>query len=287
MTERIATPVSQGERTKYALHLALGSPVQCRAVIASSSYASSAFSFERPGPEPEVEWISCFKEHVRKVNLVPLLGAFSPGFRSQLPVLLSGPNLRSADLQNDSDLLEAVRGATLLLQELKVWELHEGRSEQLLMQTLAALSLRKLDLRCSTINTSACLFARLQTLEGSVHALSRCCPNLSDFGSIYGCGSKDKDFSFWTVWFSLPHIREVALHRAPPRWIIPKLQPLQSVTVVAGDLALRLTQSLGNAITRLLLDRFYVMKAKVSTLSVCVNMDEMHLRVDEGCESDL
>lgn len=269
--------------------------MQCKAVVAALYHSYQCLPAATPVmPTSELEWMKCFvrANDVREVSIKYLR------WRSRLPVavrscaasLLSGPNLRSAEVPDYATLLQALKNSESL-QELIVqvtgWGLNPTPSLQFVVDSLRIILLRKLELLCCTGRSgfAECIFHRMELLQNNGYDLARDFANLIEFGSPRNCPDDHQQLSFWTIWKSLPNIRQITLEEPrfngdTPAWFYPRLRALGSVWIEDAPIS---AQRLGPCVTHMRLTYSPFEPAQViAALYECISTSVLDFLFVEG-----
>lgn len=190
----------------------------------------------------------------------------TPQVRNSAASLLSAPALRRVWIWDDPDILRALAWSTSVRELALCWLDEDVPSEwwdnmpifkpdstgltQLFMETVAALPLQKLELKCGCNRLFTRKLRYLEAFDSSSDfPLRRRCPDLSSFDMSFD--NADDDSPYWRLWSTLPNISEVSIGAAPPKWVVLRLKTLQSVKLRPFDSALRWAARSGKCVSRL------------------------------------
>lgn len=158
---------------------------QRKAIVIAQSHAYS-FHFHKSLPEGTIAWMSVFMRHTRNVYDQISVDLQSSRAGNSVSHSRCGRRLLNVSLRcriSCECYLPSRKAAAL--QEISISLYEDGPwvmfTTGLLLQSLRALRLRKLGLRCFARCESECQFARSERMSDGPHMLARCCPDLTAF----------------------------------------------------------------------------------------------------------
>lgn len=264
---RIALHVSGARQTENALRLAEVNPIQRAAVLFTLSHKlilSDSTLASR--------WASLFASDVRQVTFdryFSFKSADTPHFNQ----LLRAPNLFRADIRGHPAELLAIAGSKSV-RELAV-TLRKDVDLELLLVTLSSLTVKKLQLICTT-ERRYCPVKKLVQRNSRHDALSIACPELQSLR--LACFHRDP---LWTLLPTFPKLREVMLETRVQVAALPSLSTLDSVHIIGAQAPLYVAEKLGTVV-KSLATKQCLLKSDVEMLGRrCPKMSDLRVGIHE------